>query len=71
MTVRWTSQAAADLEQICDHIHTDNPEAALAIARQVYGRIEALQRHPHRGRTGRVEGTRELVLSPLPYIGRL
>lgn len=69
MTVRWTVQAAADLEQICDHIQKENPEAALATARGIYSRVEALRRHPHRGRAGRVRGTRELVLSPLPYIG--
>jgi toxin ParE1/3/4 len=67
--VRWTWQAAADLAQICGHIEKDNPEAALDIGRRIYRSIEMLRHHPYRGRAGRVEGTRELVLSSIPYIG--
>jgi len=69
MTVRWTLQAASDLEQMCDYIQKESAEAALATARRVYRRIEALRRYPYRGRAGRVPGTRELVLAPLPYVG--
>jgi addiction module RelE/StbE family toxin len=68
MKVRWTLQAAEDLEQICHYIQQDNAEAALATGRRVYNHVVALESHPNRGRPGRVEGTRELVLSPLPYI---
>jgi plasmid stabilization system protein ParE len=35
MTVRWTLQAASDLEQICDSIQKHSSEAALATARRV------------------------------------
>jgi toxin ParE1/3/4 len=49
-------------------IAEDNPTAALKTARTIFERIEQLVTFPHRGRTGREEGTRELVLSPLPYI---
>ena len=68
MTVRWTPEAAADLQQICDHIYRDDPAAALRVARSVYTRIGALQDHTLPGRAGRVQDTREFVLAPLPYI---
>ncbi len=61
-------KAFLGLEQITHHIAGDNPEAATRTAEQVYVRIEELVTFPHRGRLGRKEGTRELVLTSLPYI---
>jgi toxin ParE1/3/4 len=68
MNIRWTPEAVANLEGICLYIAEDNPEAALKIANSIYERIEELAVFPNRGRKGREEGTRELVLAPLPYI---
>lgn len=68
MKVRWTAGAADDLERISDHIAEDNPEAALKTLRAIFSRVEELATFPRRGRKGREESTRELVLFPLPYI---
>jgi toxin ParE1/3/4 len=68
MKIRWTKSAVKDLEQISDHIAEDNSEAALQTARTIFSSIEELTAFPRRGRQGLEEGTRELVLSPLPYI---
>ncbi|HEY6342439.1 MAG TPA: type II toxin-antitoxin system RelE/ParE family toxin [Bryobacteraceae bacterium] len=68
MTIRWTAGAADDLESISEYIAEDNPEAALRVARAIFSRIEELSKFPHLGRKGREEGTREFVLTPLPYI---
>jgi plasmid stabilization system protein ParE len=68
MIVRWTEKAFLSLEQITHHIAGDNPEAATRTAQHIYVRVEELVTFPHRGRLGRKEGTRELVLAPLPYI---
>jgi toxin ParE1/3/4 len=68
MKIRWTTGAAEDLEDISDHIAEDNPDAALKTVRAIFSRIEELTTFPRRCRKGREEGTRELVLSPLPYI---
>jgi plasmid stabilization system protein ParE len=67
MKIRWTEKATACLESISDHIAEDNPEAALTTVTEIFERIEQLSVFPNRGRIGREEGTRELVLSPLPY----
>ena len=68
MKIRWTAEAVANLESISLHIAEDNPAAALKTVNVVFDRIEELVVFPNRGREGREEGSRELVLAPLPYI---
>ncbi len=68
MRVRWTSDAAADLTQIVEHIRAQDPEAALRVARVIYNGIAALRTFPNRGRVGLAANTRELVFAPWPYI---
>ena len=46
----------------------DSPDAGRRVGRTIYERAERLQTLPNRGRPGRVDGTRELVLAPLPII---
>jgi toxin ParE1/3/4 len=38
------------------------------VAQTIYDRAAALETDPYLGRRGRVEGTRELPLPPLPFI---
>jgi toxin ParE1/3/4 len=68
MRVRWTTDAANDLEGICDYVAETNAESARRVAKAVVESIASLHTFPNRGRPGRVEGTRELVLTPLPYV---
>jgi toxin ParE1/3/4 len=68
MDIRWTTEASSNLEQISLRIAEDKPEAALKTVAAIFERIEQLVSFPRRGRIGREKGTRELVLSPLPYI---
>lgn len=68
MRVRWTTDAADDLERISDYIADDRPEAARRIALHIVRTVDGLDTFPNRGRPGRVDGTRELVLAPLPFI---
>ena len=68
MIVRFSTAARADIQSIFDYIALENPSAAA----RVVGRIEQstlrLCPFPLSGRTGAVAGTRELVVSRLPYI---
>jgi len=67
--IRWSLPAAEDLERICDSIERDNPEAARAVAQTIFKGCERLKDFPHLGRiSSRIEGRRELVFPPLPYI---
>jgi toxin ParE1/3/4 len=63
MRVRWTTDAADDLERICDYVARERPEAARRLALHVLRVIEGLRTFPNRGRPGRVQGTRELMLA--------
>jgi toxin ParE1/3/4 len=68
MRIVWTPSAADDLEQINDYLFERNPMIAAVVVRKIYSAPDILKRFPNRGRPGRKDGTRELVLSPLPYI---
>jgi toxin ParE1/3/4 len=66
--IRWTPEAFANLESIVLYIAEESSESAQKTADDIYQRIEHLVTFPNRGRPGREPGTRELVMSPLPYI---
>jgi len=68
MRVRWTTDAAGDLERICDYIAESSSASARRVAQAIVEGIAALRTFPNRGRPGRVEGTRELVFTPLPFV---
>ena len=68
MKVRWSPAAAEDFVRIVQYIHRENPEAAERIARSIHEGAGSLKLFPNRGRQGRIEGTRELALPPLPFI---
>ena len=68
MRVRWTTDAADDLERISDYIANDRSESARRVALHTVQTVDSLDTFPNRGRPGRVAGTRELVLVPLPFI---
>jgi addiction module RelE/StbE family toxin len=68
MNVVWLATAERDLDALTDYIAVDNPQAALRIFNTIRHSVERLAVHPHLGRAGRVERTRELVIPNLPYI---
>jgi toxin ParE1/3/4 len=68
MELRWTEEAAADLERITDYLFENAPTRAAGLVHEIYDAPSALLKFPYSGRPGKRRGTRELVLSPLPYI---
>jgi len=68
MQLRWTAEAANDLERIADYLLQHAPDRASDLLRRVYNAPAALLDFPNRGRPGKREDTRELVLAPLPYV---
>ena len=68
MRVRWTPEAADDLERICDYTASTDTERARRIAQTVAEGIASLRAFPNRGRPGRIDGTRELIFAPLPFV---
>ena len=68
MQLRWSAEAASDLERITNYLFEETPQHAPELVRAIYKAPSALLTFPHRGRPGKKQNTRELVLSPLPYI---
>lgn len=68
MRIRWTVPAADDLEQIKDFLLKNYPHFAESTVRTICERIRSLKASPYRGRPGHRIGTRELPLTPLPYV---
>lgn len=68
MPVIWLDEALADLRSVGEYIARDNRYAAYRVMREIKAAADTLADHQEMGRPGRVEGTRELVISDLPYI---
>ena len=68
MRIQWTPAAADDLENITDYLYEQNPTIAPELIRRIYSAPDALKQFPRRGRPGRKDGTRELVILSLPYL---
>lgn len=68
MQLRWTQEASDDLERIAKYLFEHAPEHAERIVRVLFDTPSHLLKFPYRGRPGQKEGTRELVVSSLPYV---
>jgi addiction module RelE/StbE family toxin len=68
MRLRWAPAAADDLEAIYTYLRKSHPSFAHTTIRTLYEAARSLRRFPRLGRIGRIEGTREFVMAPLPYI---
>jgi addiction module RelE/StbE family toxin len=68
MRLDWSILAQADRDAIFDYIEADSPQAAITVDDRIREQVAALARFPESGRAGRIEGTRELVISRTPYI---
>jgi toxin ParE1/3/4 len=61
-------QALRNLEQAHSYIFKDDPEAARQLILRIQSVVNQLAEFPLMGRVGRVEGTRELVISNTSYL---
>lgn len=68
MKVRYTRQALADLDGARAYIAEHHPKAAAATAVRIREAIDGLRLYPEKGRPGRIEGTRELVIPNTPFV---
>jgi len=68
MRIRWTVPAADDLQNIKNYLQQNYPQFARQTVRAIYQRIRSLKISPDRGRPGHLSGTRELAITPLPYV---
>ena len=68
MKIRWQRQAAADLAEIHAYLTENSPSLAHPTVIEIHRAIHSLGDMPLRGRPGVTKGTRELVLSRIPYL---
>jgi toxin ParE1/3/4 len=69
MKILWTDSAIADVRASRRYIARDNARAAKRVAGKIMSTAQTLlAEHPYIGRAGRVDGTRELVISGTPYV---
>jgi toxin ParE1/3/4 len=69
MRVEWSSPAVSDLKAISEYIEHDRSlDTANRVALSIYEAAKSLGTMPYRGRIGRVENTREMVIPRLPYV---
>jgi addiction module RelE/StbE family toxin len=66
--LRWTEEAVTDLERIANYLFEQTPDHAPELVLALYEAPSRLLTFSQRGRSGKKKGTRELVLSPLPYL---
>ncbi|UIJ94221.1 type II toxin-antitoxin system RelE/ParE family toxin [Sinorhizobium meliloti] len=66
--IRWTLQALRRLDDIGAFIEKDNPDAAARVVARTVAAVDSLADLPGTGRVGRIKGTREIVLTDIPYI---
>jgi toxin ParE1/3/4 len=68
LTIHWLKPATLNRFEQLDYIAADNPTAAAALDEEIEHQTDMLAEHPLMGREGRVQGTRELVISSSPFI---
>ena len=68
MKLRWSPEAADDLEEIFNYLLLHWPAYAQSTAKQIYREVQSLKRFPMTGRPTDKFGVRELVFDRLPYL---
>ncbi len=68
MKVLWTRLALLDLNEVYAYIHEEKPSATSRMLAQIKKTTQNLARHPEIGRPGRVNDTREIIVTGTPLI---
>lgn len=62
MLLQWSQSACRDRLSIIEYIARDNPAVARSVSTAFRDAAYGLLKFPHKGKVGRVAGTRELVV---------
>ena len=68
MKIKWLQTALDDLDQVEIHIAKDNPTTAIDTVLRIIEMVGLLSEQPGMGRSGRILGTKELVIPTTPFI---
>jgi len=64
LVLSWRETARADLLAIVEYIADDNPDAAQQLKDEIETRASELAQFPQMYKSGRVAGTREMIVRP-------
>ena len=68
MKVEWSALAMEDRDRIFDYIESESPKAAIQVDIRIEEQVDQLVPFPELGRLGRIDDTRELVISQTSYV---
>jgi len=68
MQIVWLKKALLNLDEIAEYIAEENSQAASHVVSVIIEQVNLLATQPALGRSGRVLGTRELVISNTHYL---
>ena len=68
MKLFWTARALSEIDAIFAYVAADSPSAAEQLAVLIETKARLLTDQRDMGRPGRVDGTREFVVTGTPYI---
>ena len=68
MRVRWLRAALRNLEDEASFIAAEDPTGAQRVVQRILAAVALLSEQPGMGRSGRVPGTRELVVTRTRYL---
>lgn len=68
LNLLWTDTAIVHLESAWNYIAADAPPYADAQLSRILDAVERIAQFPELGRTGRIRGTRELVVPGTPFL---
>jgi len=66
--LKWSRDAFQDRDDIFEYIAQDSISGAQRVDMRFAAAQAQLEKHPHSGRLGRLDGTRELVVAGSPYL---
>jgi toxin ParE1/3/4 len=66
--IRWTAVATDDLKSVHEYLSEHAPARADTVVDRILASIDVLKQYPNLGRQGRLDGTRELVITGTPFI---
>jgi len=68
LKIVWTNRAARNRSEQLLYIAEENPEAAVRLAFEIRDQVFLLSQYPEIGRSGKLKGSRELVIHRTPYV---
>jgi toxin ParE1/3/4 len=68
MQVRWLRAALLNLDEEAAYIATEDPAAARLVVRRIVTAVNLLAGQPALGKSGRLPGTRELLVPKTRYL---